>query len=231
MALFALGDLHLSFAQPKPMDIFGSLWFRHWEKIYSRWGEVVSDNDLVIVPGDISWAMDLRGAEPDLEWLSQLPGEKLLLRGNHDYWWSGIGKVRKALYPGMHALQNDHYPWGKWAICGTRGWLCPGDRNFDIERDGRIYRRAVQRLELSLGSAVAAGYSDLVVALHYPPTNSRHEPSGFTELFHRFAVTKVVYGHLHGEGHDIALQGNWHGIDYHLVAADAVDFTPVPILP
>lgn len=230
VALFALGDLHLSFAQPKPMDIFGSVWERHEEKIASGWKQVVKVEDLVIIPGDVSWALRLTEALPDLHWIAALPGQKLLVRGNHDYWWSGISKVRRVLPDGMYALQNDHHAWRNWAICGSRGWTCPGEEWFDPARDEKIYRRELQRLELSLQSAVKAQFKQLIVALHYPPTNSRHEPSGFTELFARYPVKKCVYGHLHTEARATTLEGVWRGVEYYLVAADAVDFTPVQIL-
>ncbi|HHY36317.1 MAG TPA: hypothetical protein GX518_01365 [Firmicutes bacterium] len=230
MALYALGDLHLSHAVAKPMDIFGPLWEKHTDKIARNWCRVVGPEDLVLIPGDISWALKLEEALPDLNWLARLPGKKLLIRGNHDYWWTGIGKVRRALPPGIHALQNDYYPWGEWAICGSRGWLCPGQEGYDPVQDEKIYRRELGRLQLSLERACQDGFDRIVVALHYPPTNGRHEPSGFTELFHRYPVKKCVYGHLHGEAQATALAGEWEGIEYRLVAADAVDFTPVLLL-
>jgi predicted phosphohydrolase len=229
MALFALGDLHLSFANPKPMEIFGSVWNRHEEKIARGWQRVIGPKDLVIIPGDISWALRLAEAVPDLNWLGGLLGQKLLIRGNHDYWWSGIGKVRNALPAGVFALQNDHFPWGELAICGSRGWIVPGDKMYEPEQDDRIYKRELERLELSLASAVKAGYKQLVVALHYPPVNTKHEPSGFTELFCRYPVIKCLYGHLHGEAQHSALVGQWQGVEYFFVAADAVYFTPVLI--
>jgi len=230
VALLALADLHLSRGAAKPMDIFGPIWSNHEEKIATNWKRVVQPEDLTLVPGDISWALKLNEALPDLHWLAQLPGRKLLLRGNHDYWWSGIGKVRRALPPDIHALQNDHFSWGEWAICGSRGWLCPGHEGFDPRRDERIYQREIQRLKLSLESAQRAGFRQIVVALHYPPTNGRHEESGFTSLFTQYPVKKCVYGHLHGPAHATALEGEWRGVMYYLVAADAVDFTPVVIL-
>ncbi|NLJ33728.1 MAG: hypothetical protein GX349_03940 [Firmicutes bacterium] len=230
MALLALADLHLSLDGKKPMDIFAPIWHNHMDKIAANWRRVVKPQDMVLIPGDISWALKLEEALPDLKWLAQLPGEKLLLRGNHDYWWSGIGKVRRALPPNIQALQNDHFAYGKWAICGSRGWLCPGNEGFDYQRDERIYLREVQRLELSLKSAQRAGYEKIVVALHYPPTNGKHEESGFTTLFAQYPVKKCVYGHLHGAAQATALRGKWRGVFYHLVAADAVDFTPVVII-
>jgi len=157
MAIYALADLHLSHNEPKPMDIFGPHWDNHPPKILANWNRVVGAGDLVIVAGDISWAMRLEEAAADLAWVASLPGHKLLIRGNHDYWWSAIGKVRRALPAGMHALQNDHFPWDGWAVCGTRGWLCPGEEGFNKEEDGKVYRRELQRLKLSLDGARRAG--------------------------------------------------------------------------
>jgi predicted phosphohydrolase len=227
MALFALGDLHLSFADPKPMDIFSDIWYKHEEKIAMAWRQRVGSSDLVIIPGDISWALRLEKALADLAWIAHLPGQKLLVRGNHDYWWGGIGKVRRSLPEGVFALQNDHFPWGEVAVCGSRGWICPGEKQYEAERDDKIYYRELERLELSLASARKAGYERLIVALHYPPVNYRHEPSGFTDLLNGYSVEKCLYGHLHGEAQKRALRGKWRGVEYFLVAADAANFTPV----
>ena len=157
MAIFALGDLHLSHSGEKSMAVFGPEWEDHPGKIKANWNRLVSGDDLVIVPGDISWAMHLWEAKEDLNWLAALTGQKLLVRGNHDYWWGAIGNVRKALPPGIYALQNDCFRWGRWTICGTRGWLCPEDELFDPEYDEKIYRRELQRLQLSLESGSLQG--------------------------------------------------------------------------
>ncbi|NLC51733.1 MAG: hypothetical protein GX764_05445 [Firmicutes bacterium] len=226
MAIYALADLHLSFSMEKPMDIFGPEWTDHPQKIATRWQETVSEQDLVIIPGDISWAMRLEEAKKDLDWLATLPGVKLLLRGNHDYWWQSISRLRKALPQRIFALQNDFFPWGRWAICGTRGWICPGEKTFEDTRDLKIYRRELLRLELSLQSAVEEGYDTIIAALHYPPVNSKHQSSGFTELLKRYGVQFCIYGHLHAEGHAQVLTGCHEGIHYRLVAADAVGFRP-----
>ena len=231
MAIWAIADLHLSHDQEKPMDIFGPLWENHAAKIAANWRRVVGEEDLVIVAGDISWAMQLSGALADLDWLAALPGRKLLLRGNHDYWWSTITKVRAALPPGMAALQNDHYVFGEWAVCGSRGWLCPGEEGFDSEHDEKIYRRELVRLELSLESARRAGHERIIAALHYPPFNRQASPSGFTELLERYGVSYCVYGHIHDEGREKLFQGRRGGVNYIFVAADGVGFTPVPVVP
>jgi predicted phosphohydrolase len=230
MAIWAIADLHLSHDRAKPMDIFGPCWENHAEKIAANWRRLVGGDDLVIVAGDISWAMQLSEAAADLNWIASLPGRKLLLRGNHDYWWSSISKVRAALPPGMAALQNDHYVFEDWAICGSRGWICPGEEGFDSEHDEKIYRREIGRLELSLESARLAGRERIVAALHYPPFNRQGSPSGFTELLERYGVSYCVYGHIHDEGRDRLFQGERGGVNYIFVAADGVDFTPVPVI-
>ena len=229
MAIWAIADLHLSHDQPKPMDIFGEAWANHADKIATNWRRVVGEADLVIIPGDISWAMDLAGARPDLDWIAALPGSKLLVRGNHDYWWSSISKVRAALPPGLAALQNDHFVFGDWAVCGTRGWLCPGEEGFDEEQDEKIYRREVGRLELSLKSARQAGQERLIAALHYPPFNRQGSPSGFSELLESHGVKHCLFGHIHDEGREKIFQGERGGVNYRFVACDGVDFTPVPV--
>ena len=230
MTIWALADLHLSHDQPKPMDIFGKAWEDHVEKIAFNWRRLVREDDLVIVPGDISWAMDLAGARADLDWLAALPGGKLLVRGNHDYWWSSISKVRAALPPGVAALQNDHFVFGDWAICGTRGWLCPGDEGFGGEHDQKIYRRELGRLQLSLESAVKAKQSRLIAALHYPPFERWTGPSGFTELLECYGVKHCLYGHIHDPSRERVFQGERGGVCYRFVASDGVDFTPVAVV-
>ncbi|HOA36172.1 MAG TPA: metallophosphoesterase [Bacillota bacterium] len=230
MAIWAIADLHLSHDRAKPMDIFGPCWENHAEKIAANWRRLVGGDDLVIVAGDISWAMQLSEAAADLNWIASLPGRKLLLRGNHDYWWSSISKVRAALPPGMAALQNDHYVFEDWAICGSRGWICPGEEGFDSEHDEKIYRREIGRLELSLESARLAGRERIVAALHYPPFNRQGSPSGFTGLLERYGVSYCVYGHIHDEGRDRLFQGERGGVNYIFVAADGVDFTPVRVI-
>lgn len=228
MRLFAIADPHLSLAEPKPMDVFGGNWEGHPEIFFRRWRETVAAEDLVLVPGDISWAMHLRDALLDLEAIGNLPGQKIILRGNHDYWWSGIGKVRSALPAGMFALQNDALRFGDLVVAGARGWTCPGSFDFS-EDDEKIYKREVERLSLSLEAAAKLGGERLVVMLHYPPTNARLEPSGFTELLEAAKPEAVVFGHIHGEGSDLAVP-DIKGAALHFVAADALSFRPKLIL-
>ncbi|MCL6527058.1 MAG: metallophosphoesterase [Thermaceae bacterium] len=228
MRVFAIADLHLSRGFPKPMNVFGPLWEGHPQAVFSRWREVVEEDDLVIVAGDISWAMRLKEAMLDLEDLQQLPGTKVLLRGNHDYWWPSITRLRQILPAKMHALQNDSLLIGDLAIAGSRGWDTPGSYGFG-EEDQKIYRRELERLELSLASTRSLAYQHLVVALHYPPYSASGGPTGFTELIDAYRPSCVVYGHLHGAD-PARLPQDWNGIPLHFVSADVLRFRPKLIL-
>jgi len=224
--IFAIGDLHLPGGQEKPMDIFGGRWADHPRRIAANWRERVGPGDVVLVPGDLSWAMTLEEAAEDLAYLGELPGETVLIRGNHDYWWSAIGKVRKALPPGVRAIQNDYVAVDGVAVCGARGWVLPGSEGFS-EHDEKVYRREVERLRLSLESAVKAGLAPAIVMMHYPPAPKSQAPTGFTQLLEAYGVKLCVYGHLHGDAQHGALKGWVRGVYYRLVACDAVGFAPV----
>lgn len=233
MALYAIGDLHLSFSSDKPMDVFGENWANYEEKIKSFWIENIRETDTTLIPGDISWAMRLEHALVDLEWIHELPGRKILLRGNHDYWWASLNKLQ-ALYEDMDFLQNNFYEYESegvmYAICGTRGWLCPNPNKFD-ENDKKIYDRELLRLKLSLDAAKAAGHDKIIVMTHYPPTNDMQEDSGFTEIYEAYGVEKVIYGHLHTEfSFETGLQGVHGGVEYQLTSCDYLDFKPLKIL-
>ncbi len=230
MAIYAIGDLHLSFGSSKPMNIFGPEWDGHPEKIEKNWNDLVSEDDLVILAGDISWAMQLQEVEADLNWLSGLKGSKLLVRGNHDYWWSSIGKVRAMLPPGIFALQNDHFTWGGCLICGTRGWLCPGEDGFNSDQDQKLYHREVQRLQLSLESTAGKTGMPIITAMHFPPFNRQGQPSAFTALMEEYGVKICLFGHIHDDGRDYIFQGERKGIRYIFVAADGINFTPKKIV-
>lgn len=229
MAIYAIGDLHLSHGIDKPMDIFGPEWAGHPNKIRENWQRVVGDGDLVIVVGDISWAMHRQEAVDDLLWLDSLKGTKILVKGNHDYWWSAISKVRNELPPSIFALQNDHFLWGDYAVCGTRGWLCPGDEGFDSEHDQKIYLREVQRLRLSLESAARSPALTLIAAIHFPPFPRRGRQSAFTDLLEDYRVTACVFGHIHDSGRDFIFQGERNGVRYYFAAADGISFTPLKL--
>lgn len=229
MAVYAIGDLHLGSKVDKPMSVFGDNWINHKEKIEKSWYSYVEEEDVVLIPGDISWAMSLEDALDDLKWINDLPGKKVLIKGNHDYWWKSVTKLNQ-LYNNLFFLQNDFYNVEDIAICGTRGWVCPND-NYFFEQDDKIYKREVQRLELSLNKAKQAGFEKLLVMLHYPPTNDKKEPSGFTELIKKYEVSQVVYGHLHGKASfNASLKGDNQGIRYHLVSCDFLKFNLLQVI-
>lgn len=228
MRIFALGDPHLSLSTDKPMDIFGPNWDNHAARLEAAWCAAVQPEDAVLLPGDISWGMSLDEAKADLAFLAALPGTKVLLRGNHDYWWNSISKVRAALPGGMHAVQNDSLVLGGVAVLGTRGWVCPGSTLFDPAVDQKLYERELIRLELSLKSA-QAGMPKLCM-LHYPPFNERRQQSGFTELLEAYGVDRAVYGHLHGKACRNAFEGIRNGVEYTLCSADHLEFAPKLIL-
>ena len=223
MQIYAIADLHLSLTSEKPMDVFGEAWRGHAEKLERNWRERVQADDLVLIPGDISWAMQLQAALPDLSFIGDLPGKKILLKGNHDYWWSAIGRVRATLPAGMRALQNDSIVEAGIGICGSRGWLCPGSSNFSQD-DEKIYLRELDRLSLSLQSLPQV--ETKIAMLHFPPFSDKDRASGFTERLEAAGVKIAVYGHLHGEANRYAFEGEKNGVYYHCVAADKLDFTP-----
>ena len=230
MAIYAIGDLHFPGGQDKPMNVFGSLWDDHAAQIAARWKRVVNPDDLVLIPGDISWAMQFEQAKDDLTAIAELPGEKLLLRGNHDYWWSSIGKIRQWLPPGMHALQNDAFQWHGTAICGTRGWIIPTQASPLDAQDQKIFDRELIRLELSLQQATEFKLP-VIAMLHYPPLLKDALSTAFSDMLEQYGVTLCCFGHLHDSGIRSAFQGMRNRIDYHLVSCDAIDFTPKLLLP
>lgn len=223
MAIYAIADLHLPGGDIKPMDVFGEHWANHFEKISADWRARVSENDIVLLPGDLSWAMQLADAVGDLERLGELPGRKVILRGNHDYWWSGIRKVRDALPGNMWAVQNDCVVFDEAVICGTRGWLLPAPSS--TENDEKVYKRELLRLEMTLADAQKRAEGKRVVCmLHYPPLLDLYRDTGFTEILERFGVRDVLYGHLHGAGIRTAFRGEHNGVRYHLVSCDSLGF-------
>ncbi|MFZ5945942.1 MAG: metallophosphoesterase [Bacillota bacterium] len=230
MRIFALGDPHLSFDGDgniyKPMDIFGSNWEQHHLKIAQNWREKVSQEDVVLVPGDISWALKLEEAVDDINFIGSLPGIKILVKGNHDLWWQSVTKVKKVLPQGMHVIQNDNFLVSNdYVICGTRGWNCPGDKGFDEIEDRKVYERELIRLRMSLNS-IKQKNREIIVMLHYPPTNGKHEISGFIEILQEYKVNKCIYAHLHSDAVKSRLPETKWGIEFHLVSADAINFSP-----
>lgn len=210
------------------MTIFGRRWEGHPEEFFAGWRRTVGEDDLVLVPGDLSWALRLEDALLDLNDLAALPGKKVILRGNHDYWWPSISKLRSALPQGMFAVQNDALLIDGVVVAGSRGWVCPGSHGFS-EQDEKLYRREVERLRLSLAAARKLEGEAFVVMLHFPPVNSRLEPSGFTELVLEASPDALVFGHVHQEITG-RLAPELPGIATHFVAADALGFQPRLIL-
>ncbi len=229
MRIFAIADLHLPGGTDKTMDVFGKAWEGHFGKICASWKEMVGNEDTVLLPGDLSWAMQMKDALRDLSDIASLPGKKVILRGNHDYWWSSIGKLRRALPDNMFALQNDAICLEGVVFCGSRGWTHPGGEGGE-EEDRKIYERELIRMEMSLKQAASLG-GRLVVMTHYPPLNEKHEHTPMSRLITSYAPTDVVYGHLHGAALRGAFDGVRDGIRYHCVSCDGTGFRVVPIDP
>jgi len=226
--IFAIADPHLGRAVDKPMDVFGPKWERHAERMEEAWREEVGDEDWVLVPGDISWAMTLEEAAADLAFLAALPGRKVLLRGNHDYWWSSRAKVEAVLPERMQLLQNDCVDLGGGTgLVGTRGWQPPEAPRAE-PHDEKIYRRELGRLELSL-KAAEGRFERLVAMLHYPPVYAGVGETGFVPLLREAGVRVCLYGHLHGRDHRFAFEGERDGVFYQFVAADYLGFRPARV--
>ena len=228
MALYAIGDLHLCLGAPKPMDIFGGNWTGYMEKLKDGMS-VITEKDTTVLLGDLSWALSLEESAADFAWINEIPGKKILLKGNHDYWWSTAAKFRKFCeangFSDMEILNNNCFEYDDWAICGTRGWF------FEEERSGahdeKVFRRELCRLEASLK---AAGEKQKLVFLHYPPKYKGYECREILELLEKYEVRRCFYGHLHGGSHRLALEGLWDGVEYRLVAADYLNFKPYKVI-
>ncbi len=224
MALYAIGDLHLSLSAEKPMDIFGGVWVGYMEKLQEGLA-VIQPEDTTILLGDLSWALNLQSARKDFEWIDRIPGRKILLKGNHDYWWSTAAKFyafcKDYGLSNQFVLNNNCYIYENYAICGTRGWFFEEDRSG--EYDEKIFRRELMRLERSLQ---AAGNMEKIVFLHYPPKYKGYECPEIIALLQKYGVRSCFYGHLHGASQNLAMEGIWDGIDYRLVSADKLNFRP-----
>ena len=225
MALYVLGDTHLSFGVSKPMDVFGGAWRDYVSKLRQGLGALQED-DMLVIAGDISWGMTLEEALPDFQFLNELPGQKWLLKGNHDYWWSTAGKMTSfftlhGLHK-LHILHNNCGFYGRTALCGTRGWF------FEEEKSGphdeKVFRRELGRLEASLKAA--QGAEEILVFLHYPPRYQGYECPEILGMLEQYGVKACYYGHLHAGSHRLAIQGDYAGIDFRLIAADYINFAP-----
>lgn len=223
MKIFAISDLHLSVNNPKPMDIFGPTWENYLDKIFADWNAKVSDDDLVLLAGDFSWAMKLEDTKPDFALLKDLPGTKVIVRGNHDYWWKSISAVRGILPPRFYAIQNDAIKFGDYILCGTRLWNLPDTNKPLSEEDEKIYKRELIRLELSLQNAqkLKTGDEKIICMLHYPPYTFKEEDNEVTALMEKYGVYKVVYGHIHAVCRQNLIL-NKNGITYFLTSCDLV---------
>ena len=227
MALYAIGDLHLCLGAAKPMDIFGGEWIGYMDKL-KQGISVIGPEDTTVLLGDISWALDLQEAEADFQWIDKIPGRKIILKGNHDYWWSTAAKFYKFCneheFADQWILHNNHYEYDGWAICGTRGWFFEEEKS--AEHDEKVFRRELQRLEASLRSS---GDLPKIVFLHYPPLYKGYRCEEILALLKQYDVRRCYYGHLHGASHGLAMEGIWGGIEYKLVSADKLRFQPYRI--
>jgi uncharacterized protein len=232
MKIWGISDLHLSFSSDKPMDIFGDHWRDHAQKMALHWDSLVSDDDVVLCPGDLSWAMKLEEAKVDLEWIGARKGLKILVKGNHDLWWNAIGKVRAFIPPSCIALQNDCYDVGPFVIAGSRCWTAPGAFDY-TEHDEKIYLRELERLRMSLDKAKATVPGrPIIAAIHYPPFTMKQENTAFADLMEQYDVRICVYGHLHGEkSFKYAFEGDRNGIRYMMLSCDYLKFKPRQIWP
>lgn len=228
MALYAIGDLHLCLGAPKPMDVFGGAWVGYMDKLRSGLS-VIKPEDTTVLLGDLSWSLDLEGARQDFAWINEIPGRKIILKGNHDYWWSTAAKFEKFCkengFTDLHLLNNNCYEYGDYAICGTRGWFFEEERSG--QHDEKVFKRELLRLEASLK---AAGDRPKLVFLHYPPRYKGYECTEILELLETYGVRRCFYGHLHGGSHKLAMEGQWDGVEFRLTSADYLDFQPYPVI-
>ena len=229
MALYAIGDTHLSLTSNKPMDVFGGGWTGYVDKLRQGFA-CVGPEDTVVLCGDLSWGMSLQEAREDFAFLDALPGKKLLMKGNHDYWWTTVSKMNQFFqennFTTFEILHNNCALYGDVALCGTRGWFYEEDRSG--EHDEKVFKRELLRLEASLK---AAGDMWKMVFLHYPPRYRGYECPEILQLLEKYGVSRCFYGHLHGGSHALAMEGLWDGVDFRLVAADYTGFRPYKVIP
>ena len=246
-SVWAIADLHLSFGTPnKKMDVFGKNWIDWTEKIENNWHALIKPQDLVLIAGDISWAMHIDELEPDLAWIDKLPGTKVMIRGNHDYWWKSRSKIEKLLPKSIHIIQNDIFNWNDLSIGGARLWDTP-EYNFgnciqalnedstlfqtsqeEMENNEKIFARELGRLEMSLKQLdPQAAYR--IAMTHYPPIGANLVSSRASTLLEQYHVNICVFGHLHGINRAVPLFGEKNGIRYYLTACDYLDFKPLKL--
>lgn len=229
MSLFAIGDLHLAISvRSKPMDIFSG-WENYMQLMEENWKKLVSENDTIVLAGDISWAMNLKDAYEDFCWIHNMPGKKIILKGNHDYWWSSRKKMEDTFsawgFDSLELLHNNFFEYGEYAVCGTRGWVnMPGE-----PADAKVLAREAGRLNASIEPAVRAGLKPLVF-MHYPPIYGNNVNLDILDILFKYNVKNCWYGHLHGKAIKYAVNGEREGIDFRLISSDYVQFCPVKIL-
>lgn len=218
----------MSLTAKKPMDIFGGAWVNYVDKLRSGISKI-KDSDTTVLLGDLSWGLNLEEATADFAWIDKIPGEKIIVKGNHDYWWSTASKFYKFCqehgFSDQWILNNNCYTYGDWAICGTRGWFYEEDRSGS--HDEKVFRRELMRLEASL---TAAGDREKIVFLHYPPVYKGYTCNEILALFEQYGVRRCFYGHLHGASHALAIEGLWNNVDYKLVSADRLCFDPFEVI-
>jgi predicted phosphohydrolase len=226
--IFALADLHLSLLGEKPMHVFGELWRDHPRKMAEAWDALVAPDDHVLLPGDLSWGRKLEDAAPDLAWIGERPGRKLLLRGNHDSWWGSPARVRRALPDSCEILHHDAHDLGSCIVVGARGWTAPDDP-IATESDAKVHHRELERLRMSILDADRRFSTDRprIAMTHFPPWIDGRPPTDVVALLRKGGVKLVVYGHLHGEDHRLAIHGDHDGLFFCFVAADALNFCPM----
>ncbi len=222
MSLFAIADTHLSFGTDKPMDAFDG-WQNYTEKLQKNWNKVVSEKDDVVIAGDISWAMNFKELVSDFEFINNLNGNKIIIKGNHDYWWNTLTKMNKLLkennFSSIKFLYNNSYDFNDFSVCGSRGWLFESDEALDE----KVLKREVMRLRRSLESA---DKEEKIVFLHYPPVTTNSVCEEILDLLNDFGIKKCYFGHLHGEAAKYVKEGNICGIDFKLISCDRLNFTP-----
>lgn len=231
MSLYAIGDLHLCFGVPdKTMKIFNG-WDNYQELIEKNWLELVKPEDTIVLAGDISWGMSLQQARADFDFINRLPGRKIIIKGNHDYWWTTMKKMEDFLssegFSSIEILHNSFFAYDeKHAVCGTRGWVnIPGEK-----QDAKVLSREVQRLETSVKAAVEKGYDPLVF-MHYPPIFAGNFNYDILEILYRYKVKECYYGHIHGRsGHNLCVQGLYDDINFHLISGDYLQFSPQKVI-
>lgn len=227
MSVYAIGDLHLSLNSPKPMDVFGGAWENYVKKIEVGFSDINQD-DITVICGDITWAMNLEEALEDFKFIHKLPGRKIILKGNHDYWWSTVTKAMNFFeangLSSIEILHNNSYAYNNVAICGTRGWFFEEEVHGD--HDKKIMNRELMRLETSFRTA---GDMEKLCFLHYPPRFNNYICHEIVELLEKYGVKKCYYGHIHNKGHNFAVQGTVAGVEYKMVSGDYIDFRPLKI--